>query len=65
MEGAAPCFDRTARCETCGLKWIESFAMVDAYAIDLRDSRVKSARVLNLTIKHNQPGGRAPPDAAA
>ena len=64
-EGEAPSYDRTTRCETCALVWIEQLHLVGAYAIDLRDKRRRSATVLYLTINNDQAVITPPSDDAA
>ena len=64
-DGCAPRYDRTTRCEVCGLVWIETLVLAEAYAIDLRDKRVKSATVLYLGVNNKTPPDSPPPGAAA
>ena len=58
-------FDRTAECLKCGLIWVESLKIVDAYPTIVRDKRLKSAKVLNLAVNHNPAADGPPPGDAA
>ena len=58
-------FDRVAECLKCGLMWVESLKIVDAYPTVVRDTRLKSTKIINLGVNQNQPDDDAPPGAAA
>ena len=64
-DGVAPTYDRTSGCQVCGLVWIEQLVLASAYAIDLRDKRVKSATIIDLPIKSKTRLDGPPPGAAA